>query len=544
MRGLILSATERRRVRLATALLAVGLVACGARAVSVGAAPAAAPSQATPRLVVMLVVDQLSEPLLERYADVYSGGLRRLLDGGYRYTRATHDHAYTETAAGHAALSTATFPSRNGIVGNEWREQVGNTWRLVYCMADSLSPIVGYPASPGRSSANLLRPGLADWVQATYPGAQIVTVSRKDRSAIALAGKTKGQAYWILSAAGRFVTSAFYGAALPPWVARFNAEQMPRFYADSVWRSEVPARLVSRARPDSAAYEGDGVHVVFPHVFGAADGQRTAAAFNTWVTEATPFADAAVVALARTAVAELGLGADDVPDFLGVSLSQTDAVGHDYGPFSLEQLDNLLRLDRLLGELFGELDRRVGPGRWVLGMSADHGIMIEPEYVLAQGGQAHRLTQADNARVRDAVAAATNAGGTPQEIRDRAAAALRQVPLIAGVYAWDSYATPADSFAVLYRNSNVPGRAMGSFYRLGLDVRYVEGTIALARGTTHGSPYLYDRNVPLLIYGPAVAPGSSDAPARTVDLAPTLATLAGVRFPGDLDGRPLTPARR
>jgi hypothetical protein len=384
---------------------------------------------------------------------------------------------------------------------------------------------------------------MADWLRAVHPGARIVSISRKDRSAITLAGRTKGDVFWVLPQAGRFVTSMFYGDALPGWLQQFNASRMAELWSDTIWRNEVPSGLISRARPDSALFEADHAHVTFPHVYGERHPTRSDAARNVWVTEQTPVPDAAVFALAEAALAELLLGADDITDYIALGLSQTDAIGHEYGPYSLEQLDNLLRLDRELGAFLSELDARVGAGRWVLGLSADHGVMTSPEVRVADGQPGHRLTVEDGRQLRHAVLEAQARSSTPEDVPQLVAQAVRQLPFVAAAYLTADYtrAEPADSFARLYRNSYVPGRIMGGFFQLGLDVRLTEGTIAEGRGSTHGSPYWYDRHVPLLFYGAGVRHGESRAAARTVDFAPTLFALAGVPVPDGLDGRSLAP---
>ena len=496
--------------------------------------------QARPRLVVVVVVDQLATHLLERYADVFTGGFRRLLDDGYRFANAVHEHALTETAAGHTTLSTGVFPSRHGIVANDWSEPLSAGWRNVYSVSDSASPIVGVAVAEGRSPANLVRGGFADWLSAADPQAKIFSVSRKDRSAIPLAGRTRGQVWWMDAEQGRFVTSTWYRTEEPEWVTRFNAG-MPWTHGDTVWTSTVPAGLVARARPDSSVFEGDGVHVMFPHR-ASEEADSGEVGLNLWYTE-VPFADAATLAFAKAGVEALDLGTDEHTDYLAVSFSQVDAVGHDYGPTSLEQLDNLLRLDRLLGELLAFVDARAGAGRWVLGFSADHGIMIEPELRAEWGQPARRLPFRE---LRAIVQAANEGagGGDLNEMRARAARLLEANDVIADVMTEDELAAtgvPADSFVALYRNSYFRGRNAGSLGRSGMWVRFAEGTlVSYARGSSHGTPYLYDRAVPLIFMGRGVTGGVSDAAARTVDLAPTLAGLLGIVMPADLDGRVLT----
>jgi predicted AlkP superfamily pyrophosphatase or phosphodiesterase len=514
-------------------------VACAAPAAS---ASNLAEPQERPRLVVMVVVDQLRADLLDRYDDLFTGGFRRLRDGGFRFTQAAHDHANTETAPGHATLSTGVVPARHGIVSNDWYITRDGGWRAFYNAADSTAPIVDVPNAAGRSPANLMRGGIADWFEQADPAAQVVSISHKDRASIPMAGRSHGDVYWILPSARRFVTSSYYRSDYPEWVVRFNADSMPRILGDSVWELEVPPEAVARARRDAYAYEADGVHTTFPHRYPESARQR----FSTWVVDHTPYPDVAVLGLARAAIRSLDLGGDAHTDFLAVSFSQADYLGHKYGPLSLEQLDNLLRLDKLLGELFVFFDANVGAGRWVLGLSADHGVMDTPEYRVEQGLPGRRLRSADIARLDSAVA-----GLDPlaPDYQDRLARTLETVPFIGDVVTraeLESRNPPADSFLRLFRNSSFDGRPSGLLFRLGMDLRWTEGTIQRSEvgGSTHGSPYWYDRHVPLIFYGADITTGASDEAVRTVDLAPTLAALGSVRSPDDLDGRSLLPSIR
>jgi len=335
-----------------------------------------------PALVVMVVVDQFREPYLERYGDLFTGGFRRLLDQGRFYTNATHDHALTETAVGHATLSTGVYPMQHGIVANEWDERTRAGWMGVSNVGDSTVRIVGYPPLPGVSPHYLMRPGLADWISAANPRSQVASVSAKDRGAVLPAAHARGQVYWFEPLVGRFVTSTYYRDRYPAWADEFTRRVLPTYARDSVWESRIPRSALARASADNAAYEGDGVHTAFPHRY--VDEGRPGRFWEWFAT--TPMLDAATLDYAKTLVTSLQLGRDEHPDFLNVSLSQTDRVGHAYGPMSREQLDNLLSLDRALGSFFAFLDKRVGAGRWVVGLSADHGSLLAPE-TLPQPGE-------------------------------------------------------------------------------------------------------------------------------------------------------------
>ena len=502
-----------------------------------------------PRLMVMVVVDQLTPDLLVRYGEHFSGGLRRLLDEGFHFRNAAHDHGVTETAPGHATLSTGVLPRTHGIVANDWYEfdSVGEP-TYVYAVADSLSPIVGIPGRPGRSPLNLKRAGLADWVLGADSGAHVVSVSKKDRAAISMAGGAPGHVYWLDAEQGRYVTSTWYRQEVPDWLEEFNREARTRFLSDSVWNSTIPPGLEQAVpRGDEAPYEGDGIHTTFPHRFALEGEPSSASGFNEWMAE-RPMVDAATLELAMTAVRKLGMGDDDVVDYLSVSLSQVDYVGHRYGPLSVEQFDTLLRLDRLLDTFLTFLDSRLGPGGWVLALSSDHGVQPVPEYQQGIGQPGGRVGRAElraaARRVRDAVAGAGDAEST--SAARLAAEALEQLDFVADAVTEAELAgePSADSLIRLQQNSYYPGRMPGPLHRYGvhLEIRLAPGTVEYSGGgTNHGSPYWHDRHVPLILLGAGVKGGSSDERVRTVNVAPTLAALGRIPAPADLPGRNLLP---
>ena len=501
-----------------------------------------APEQ--PRLVVLIAVDQLRADMVDHYATAFTGGFHRLREQGYRYTGASHAHAVTETAAGHAALSTGVFPSRSGIVANDWSQKDGQGWVTMYALADTASPLLGVEGAPGRSPANMLHTGLADWVLAADPQARAVALSTKDRAAITLAGKSRSQVYWLMTPLGRFVTSTYYMDAYPDWVSKFNDARMPEILGDTLWTEQVPEKYRYLARPDSAPYEGDGIHTTFPHL-AALEADPGIQSYNAWALGG-PRQDRAVQLLAQEAVKTLKLGQRDHLDYLGLSFSATDYVGHAYGPFSREQFDNLMHLDRQLGELFTFLDKQVGEGKWVVGLSADHGIMTMPEY-LVSSGEDPAAVRVDSRPlllgIQTALQEAAATGASGDGLAEATARLIEERGLVAKAYTHRALAVgmPADSFATLFRNSYLPGRAAGVLSRFGVEVRFgyhhlVSGSLT---GTTHGSAYWYDRHVPFMLMGPGIRPGVSDDAVYTVDLAPTLADLVGVPAPGDLDGKPV-----
>lgn len=503
----------------------------------------------SPGLIVLISVDQLPYYLLEHTEPQLTGGLRRLLDEGRSYARADHDHGRTYTSPGHATLATGVHPSRHGIVSNTWWEEgAAGIWTRVGSVDDPDTPLTGVPGSTGATPRNLMARGLADWIEAADPEAEVVSIAGKGAAAILMAGRGRGHVYWLDGRLGRFVSSVYYRSSYPDWVDRFNRAAMPTFLADSIWASSVPESARHLARRDEADYERDGVHVAFPHSY-ADEAVPGAAAdpkdyYDWW--KRTPALDEATLALAREAVASLDLGRRRSIDYLALGLSSTDRVGHLYGPMSLEQLDNILRLDRALGEFLDFLDGTVGQGNYVVALSSDHGTLPMPEYLQETGATALRVPREEYMAARRSAIASASSGGSPREAVRRAVAALESYDFVADVMTLEELADQesADSFVALAQRSYYPGRVWGGLARQGLVWRLTEGTLAVyGDRTTHGSPYMYDRHVPIIFMGKGVPAGSSRERVRAVDVAPTLAALAGIAYPEDLDGKALFAER-
>ena len=488
-----------------------------------------------PGLIVLMVVDQLRYDLLERYSDLWVGGFRRLRAEARSYTAATHDHAVTETAPGHATISTGTHPSQHGIVGNGWLEADGTGWRTVENVVDRTVPLVGNDQFAGASPERLRRFGLADWLLQASPRSQIVSIAGKDRAAVLLASRAPGYVYWYNAGVGRFVTSTHYRDSDPGWIEDFNRDRLPGFLADSVWANAVPPEHVGRAGADSVPWEGDGIHVSFPHTRAT-----HATPPGVWLAS-TPTLDQATLDLARTAMEELKLGTGETLDFLALGLSQTDRVGHAYGPLSLEQLDNLLRLDLALEEFLSALEQHLQGRPLTLVLTADHGVLDAPERLREAGLPGRRLGQSE----REAFAATIRAAGEegPQRLAPRLLEGLGDLDWVDA--SWPLDAPPSDSLGTLERHTHFPGRFPGTLERYGVGYRMTPGTLdwGWPRGTTHGSPYHYDRHVPLFFYGTGISGDTIATRTSTTAIAPTLAEWLSIRFPADVDGAPLMGSR-
>jgi len=514
-------------------LLFIGLMACKST-----------PESSRPKLQVLVVVDGLRADLLQRYDEAFQHGLRRLLDQGAIFSKAYQDHGMTVTAAGHTSISTGVFPKTHGIVANSWKEIGPEGWREAYAVEDPEYQIVGMPDEEGRSPRKIEVKGMADWLKAQHPDSKVVSISGKDRAAISMATHSTGHVYWFDDNFAGFGTSTYYRNQNPAWVTDFNSQLIANYFND-VWSCDVPENLRHLARKDSAAYEADGKFIAFPHKMSVAwanegidlnDDEVKA----SWM-EDQPMVDKLVFDFAKEAVKALALGKQDSPDFLALGLSATDRVNHAYGPLSLEAMDNLLKLDKELGLLLDYLDEQVGKDQYVLALSADHGFNDAPEHRQAQGKVGLRVTDEEIEVLVGKI--------SPLDFVNDYAKALvkaRQILDATGFVARTFTAEEmeadagADSLHILWKRSYFPGRVASELAEIGLvAIEVTEGTETRTFGSSHGTHYAYDRQVPIIFYGGGIKPGVYGSKARTVDIAPTMSQLFNIPFPDDLDGKVL-----
>ena len=509
----------------------------------------AAPRIEPPRLIVLIVVDQLGRGLLERHANHLSGGFRRLIDRGRRFEDALVDHAPTNSLPGHLTAASGAHPRRHGIVDNSWVEASAGAGRRVLGFAvPRCATLTGTGPEaeseglgPGRFEASTI----VEWVRAADPRARSASVGTGGGVSVLHAGRATGPVLWFSPAHSGYVGSSCYADSLPEWAVGFN-ERLRRDFMSADWTLSAPAAMLAGLRPDEAAFEHRGRDAAFPHAR-----PTNAEVLPRWFHD-TPFADAATLTLAGAAVEGEGLGADGVTDILTIGLSSLDHVGHAYGPYSVEQADSLYRLDHALGAFFDRLDREVGPDRWTVGLTADHGAPPAPEDAARFGiGSARRVNEAEAQAAISRIMAAAEGIDDPRERTRAAARAAVEIDFVARVLTPADMAAPAggDEIARLYTNSFRPGRTSrhplydGPAGRgpadFGLIVVPHPYVVVDWATSIHGSPYRYDRAVEIMFMGPGVAPGTACGPARTVDVAPSLAAVAGIAPLNEVDGRVL-----
>jgi len=524
------------------------------------AAPAAA-GPPPPKLIIVIAVDQFSSELFDRYRDRFASGLQQLA-GGIAFAKGYQSHAATETCPGHSTILTGRHPAATGIVSNVWFDV--KTGSYVYCVG-----VAGTGDPDARGPQNLRVDTFGDWLKAAEPGARVVSVSGKDRAAIMLAGHHPDAVYWWRDGRG-FGTSSFAGPAGPDVTGpadTFNASVFDG------WRKASPPLWPDAVPPDCAPLEA-------PHVFGTKpvsgrvppDASRDVETGPDFLARtdfqdqlrASPLFDRVTLDFAAQLIGLRQLGRGPATDVLAVSLSATDYVGHRYGNGGAEMCANLHALDDALGRFLGNLASSGVPFMVVL--TADHGAVDAAEREAEQGVPARRidaiaLVKALNDYLKQAFAIGYDpiVGDDPEQLvinapgdaafharlRDAAIAWLKTRPEVNAVF-------PADE---IVRAVPAPGKTPD---QLTLAERFHESydadrsgdiivalseyaTLGVPRGPTdgvagHGSPWDYDRQVPILFWWPGIAPASLPDPVETVDIAPTLAGVAGIAAP-PVDGR-------
>lgn len=509
---------------------------------------------ARPKLVVLIVVDQMRFDAFDRFGAQWQHGFARVREQGRYFTAAYHEHALTETAPGHATLATGCDPARHGIVANGWLDRTSGA--KVEAVGDPAATILGNEAAPGASSATLLCESVGDWMQAANPESVVIAMAVKDRAAILLGGKRPDAVLWYDDEFGGFTTSSEYTDARPAWVDAYNGKDRAQALYGEGWTLSRPDREYGDSRRTTApelvaTFSNYALTKQFPHVIEKPD----RAPRN--VVRDTPFADQMTLELAREAIVGERMGADAVPDLLLIGLSGGDYAGHRYGPDSVETHDYYLRIDAALGALLDDLDAKIGEEHYVVILTSDHGVAPMPEYSDIEGAGRFDAKQQVAALIERA---ATEAGlATPPrfqvshgvelmfdasvaevdraKVRARLAELLREQQGVADVWTRDELlaGTNRSEFAEDWRRSFHPERSSD------LLIQLAPGVVTYAEGTGHGTPYEYDQHVPLAIRGPGWA-GVDERRIATVDVAPTIATMVGVPIADGIDGRAISPA--
>jgi predicted AlkP superfamily pyrophosphatase or phosphodiesterase len=542
------------------------------------------PALERPKLVVGIVVDQMRYDYLYRYWNKFGGGgFKRLLGEGFSYESCHYNYVPTYTGPGHASVYTGTTPAHHGIVGNNWYER--ETGHGTYVTDDkTVQPVGGSVAAGQMSPEHLLTTTITDELRlATNFQSKVIGLSMKDRGSILPAGHAANAAYWYDGTNGAFVTSTFYTKALPNWVVKFNNAGHAADYLSKPWATLLPLADYTESTPDDVAWEAafkGEEKPVFPHdlprLSGAAPtavaateraaGEKPPRATpqNLDLIRSTPFGNSLTADFALEALRAEQLGQGAQTDFLAVSFSSTDYVGHQFGTTAIETEDTYLRLDRDLARLLDGLDRQVGKGNALVFLTADHAADQAAGFL-----QAHKLPGGGvgPALVKDTIQKAlTRLHGPGQwllsyenqqaylnrpliaqkklslaAVQNEVADILRAQPHITeAITATDlTHGSWNEGLGYYQQNGFYPPRSGDVLAVLAPGWLEAYG-YPVIKGTTHGSSWAYDTHVPLLFWGWRVKHGESMQNVRIVDIAPTIARYLHIQEPSGCTGVPLT----
>ncbi|WP_215223393.1 alkaline phosphatase PafA [Echinicola shivajiensis] len=511
-----------------------------------------------PKLVVGIVVDQMKYEYLHKFNERYTeGGFKRLMDKGFVMKNAHYNYIPTYTGPGHSSVYTGTTPVTHGIIANNW--YVRELDKSIYCASDStVTGIGGTPQKGEISPRNLLTTTITDELRlSTNRRSKVVGIALKDRGAALPAGHL-GDAYWYDGKSGEFMTSTYYGEELPDWVQKFNKKNYPQKYLSKDWEPLYNVKTYTQSIEDDNDFEAPFIGretTDFP--YDLKDLQENNGGLG--LISSTPFGNDLTLDLAYAALEGEDLGKGDETDFLAVSFSSTDYVGHRFGPTSIELEDTYLRLDKGLGKFFDYLDKEFGKDGYLVFLTADHAVAdvvnymksveipagsLNSKFVITQlkgfmnqnYGEGKWVLNFSNGQVFLNRKLIKENGLELTKVQREVADFMLRFDGIKEAY------TASDMMSHEYTHGRAHLLQMGFNHKSSGDVLLIlepAWLVNSSRGTTHGTGYKYDTHVPILFYGWNVRAGSSTRYCTITDIAPTLSMLLNIRIPNGASGEPI-----
>ena len=509
------------------------------------------------KLVVGIVVDQMRYDYLTRFQNRYGeNGFKRLLKNGFSLENAHYNYIPTYTAVGHSAIYTGTTPSEHGIIGNNWYDKFLK--KSIYCVDDSEYTTVGNKSDEGKKSPKrLFTTTITDQLHlAQNMNGKTIGIAIKDRSSVLPAGHTANAAYWY--SAGNFnnwITSSYYMKELPQWVTDFNNNNKADQYINAGWETLHDIDTYTKSRVDDNVFEGKFRGEQLP-VFPKNLKELRVKNGNFDIIKSVPAGNTLTTDFAKAAIIGENLGKSNFTDFLAVSYSSTDYVGHKYGPASIEIEDTYLRLDKDLENFFNFLDQQVGNGNYIVFLTADHAAVHVPAYLQSLKIPAHYFSTKN---FRNFLLGITKKYYKSSELienvsnyqiflnkekiealnlnlNDVAQKLADEVVHFDGIYK----AVTARTMQTTHFSSGILNSLQNGYnQKLSGDVLMIPYPASLIRGrtgTSHGSGYSYDTHVPILFYGNGIKKGTSTKRYNITDIAPTMANLLSIEAPNSTNG--------
>ena len=518
----------------------------------------AAPSK--PKLVVGIVIDQMRYDYIYRYWDKFGNdGFKKLVNEGFFCRNTNYNYVPTYTGPGHTSIYTGSTPAIHGIIANDWYDKA--TGKSMYCVQDDKVTPVGTTSIEGkRSPVNLLTTTITDELRiSSNMKSKVIGIALKDRSAILPAGHTANAAYWYDGSNGCFITSTYYMTELPMWVQEFNKKELAKKYLSQPWNTILPIDQYTESLPDDNKYEtlGKGeAKPVFPH--DLPELQKLNGGLN--IIRATPFGNTLTKDFAIETIKSENMGKSGATDFLAVSFSSPDYIGHAYGPNSVEQEDDYIRLDKELAELIKAIELQVGKENALVFLTADHAAPEVPAYltdIKVPSGYVMEWKMIDSLKkyMYKTYGDTLVSSYTNQQVFlnhkaiDSKKLLLEQVQNDVASFL-RNYSEVAEVLTATTLNDNQFTEGSRYLMQKGYNakrsgdvlVNYLPDYIPFWQptGTTHGSPYSYDTHVPLLFYGWNIKQGSSAEQVYITDLSATLAMMLNIQFPSGCTGKPIS----
>lgn len=498
-----------------------------------------------PKLVVGIVIDQMRYDYIYRYWEKYENkGFKRLVNEGFFCKNTNFNYAPTFTGPGHASIYTGTTPSVHGIIANNWF--VSDSNKTIYCTDGKYGQM---------SPENMLTTTITDELRlSNNMKSKVIGISLKDRGAILPAGHTANAAYWFEGTHGNWISSAYYANKLPLWVNEFNKKEMAKKYLSQPWKTLMPIETYSESLTDDNPYEGlfkEESKSVFPHNL-----PEIAKISGLNLIRTTPSGNSLTKDFAIETIKSENMGKGKYPDFLTISFSSTDYIGHQYGTNSIEIEDTYLRLDKDLGELIDFLDSSLGSKNVLVFLTADHGATEAPAYLTANKIPSgffqsdpviYSLKKFLNAVYGDSLVldysnqqiflnhkVMTQKKINSDEIQNAVADFMLPIKGIANVLTATSLKNTEFKEGTNALIQNGYSEKRSGDVLINLEPSWIEYG---KTGTTHGSAYNYDTHVPLLWYGWNIKNGNSAEAVNITDIAPTLAQFLNIQNPSGCTGK-------
>lgn len=514
-------------------------------------------AQHRPKLVIGIVVDQMKMEYLYRFNNDFSdSGFKRLSNGGFTFHNMHYNYVPTYTAPGHASIYTGATPSTHGIIGNEWFSR--KLGKKMYCTDDISVKTLGEGTTKEgeMSPKNLLSTTITDELRlATNFNGKVISLSLKDRGAILPGGHFANWAFWY-SDSGAFISSSFYGDKLPDWVLKFNQEKKYIPYINQGWNLLKSSSVYNESLEDKNPYEGklyDCENSVFPYSLSAIYNKNGAS-----VLRSTPFGNSLLAEFAKKAIENEELGKDDITDFLAISFSSTDYVGHTFGPRSMELQDIYLRLDVLIADFLVYLDNNIGKDNYLLFLTSDHAGAENANYL---NDNKYAVKSIDPKEIEMSLKKYSNTTFGNDLILNYSNSNVFFNKEIIGAKGLDLekvkqsfkyFLMEQEQVKRVYTEEEILGQIGNDYYlnfiSKGYDASQNGDLIVLNKpgfieykqtGTSHGTAYPYDTHVPLFLYGWQVKHGESFVKKDITQVAPTIAQKIKIQFPNGTEANVL-----